>query len=109
MLFKSLPILLTLVLSVASSYVPGYARSPRATDDTKGTILVPTSGTAIEPAGNFTFTYSPRADYGVSTFAYHVFLLDAAATTTTLSAVDVFSTGYYFGRFDYPNYPGASL
>lgn len=76
--------------------------------DVKGTISSPAAGTAIAPGSNFTFTYHPRADYGVSTYWYHVFLLDEAATKTSLGPfpMDIFSTGYYFGRYDYPNYPG---
>lgn len=84
------------------------AAVPHARDVVKGTIEVPTAGTAIAPGSNFTFTYTPRADYGVSTYFYHVFLMDEAATVGALppTPINVFSTGYYFGRFDYPNYPG---
>ena len=100
MIFSSLLTLLPLAAA---------ATLPRQDDwDPKGRIIAPPAGAAVAPGSNFTFQYHPRADYGVSTFWYHVFLLDEAATQKpTTNPIDVISTGYYFGRYDYPNYPGA--
>lgn len=98
-----------LILALAAlAYVVGAdSTSP------KGTIAEPKPGTHIAPGAKFTFQYEPLADYGVSTFWFHVWLLDPSGSppnhsnsiTSTLSSV--FNTGYYYGRYDYPNYPGA--
>ncbi|EKM52084.1 uncharacterized protein PHACADRAFT_262548 [Phanerochaete carnosa HHB-10118-sp] len=73
-----------------------------------GTITAPASGTAVMPGANFTFSYFPHADYGISSFAYQVWLLAVPAAAGGVEQLS-FSTpgvsGYYFGRFDYPNYP----
>ena len=101
--------MLVSLAAIFTLLVPALAVAvPQARDEVKGTISVPAAGTAIAPGSNFTFQYTPRADYGVSTFYYHVFLLDEAATVdgSEPTPIDVFSTGYYFGRYDYPNYPG---
>lgn len=78
-----------------------YAASPH------GAIVHPTSRTAISPSSSFNFTYNVLADYSVSTFWYHVWLVDPIEVEgKTQSLADIFSSGYYFGRFDYPNWPG---
>lgn len=103
MLFSSLVLLPLLSLSALASVLPRQAP--------KGTIVAPTAETAIVPGSNFTFQYFPRADYGVSTFAIHVFLLDESSTESpiTINPTDLFSSGYYFGRYDYANYPGKAV
>ena len=99
MLFSLLAFLPLVSLSAFASFIPRQAP--------KGTITAPTAETAIAPGSNFTFSYDPHADYCASTYAIHVFLLDEAATVLpiTPSPTDPVSTGHYFGRFDYANYP----
>lgn len=73
-----------------------------------GTITAPKNGTAVVPGKNFTFSYQPHADYATSTFAYHVWLLAAPPGTHgagVLSLTTPNVSGFYFGRFDYANYP----
>lgn len=72
---------------------------------------MPLAGTAVLPGANFTFTYNPHADYGLSSFAFHVWLLtgedpDEDFGNSFTSLITSNPSGYYFGRFDYPNYPG---
>ena len=106
-----LPSTLTL-LSLATLPALALATPVPRQSTTPGTIALPTAGTAIAPGSNFTFTYTPRAGYGVSTFAYHVLLLDPATMALPQNfsepalSMDVLATGYYFGRYEYPNYPG---
>lgn len=99
---SSTPVLLLLAFASGSISAP---------TSSYGVINEPTAGTAVQPGANFNFAYSPHADYGISSFAYHVWLLTAARSAVdptnplaSLTALD--ATGYYFGRFDYPNYPG---
>lgn len=84
-----------------------------------GSIVEPTAGSTIAPGAKFNFTYNVLADYSVSSFWYHVWLLDPAhahrgsAAEPSMSALSslssIFNTGYYFGRYDYPNYPGKPM
>ena len=75
-----------------------------------GSILFPTPNQTIAPGSNFTFTYFGRADYGVSSYAYSVWLLNSDVVNTSVPSVaDLFTEGWYFGRFDYANYPGEYL
>lgn len=71
---------------------------------TTGTILAPANGTNIAPGASFSFQYSSRADYGISSYNYTVWLL--TSLPTTFMPTDTFATGYFFGRFSAPNYPG---
>lgn len=80
-----------------------------------GTIVEPAPGTAIAPGARFNFTYNVMADYSVSSFWYHVWLLDplhagaaksSSSSITTDSLASAFNSGFYFGRYDFPNYPG---
>lgn len=76
-----------------------------------GTIEAPALGTVVPPGANFTFSYFPHADYGISSFAYDVWLLAAPngsspADGNQISLTTPGVSGYHFGRFDYPNYPG---
>ncbi|KAI0689069.1 hypothetical protein BC835DRAFT_1441259 [Cytidiella melzeri] len=52
---------------------------------------------------------TPQADYSVSTFAYHVWLLDTPSTAVNQSIYSLLTSGHYFGKFDYANYPGTKL
>ncbi|KAI0702287.1 hypothetical protein BC835DRAFT_105133 [Cytidiella melzeri] len=70
-----------------------------------GSISQPLPGTAIAPNHTFAFSYTPMADYSVSTFAYHVWLLDVLNINMSESMTSLFTSGHYFGKFDYPNYP----
>lgn len=74
-----------------------------------GTILQPTSGTNIAPGTQFNFSYFGRADYGVSSYNYHVWLVGEDLMNDSLGTKDVLTTGWYFGTFDYNNWPGEFL
>ncbi|CAL1712867.1 unnamed protein product [Somion occarium] len=69
------------------------------------TIDHPAPGTHIAPGAAFDFSYNGLADYGKSSYGFHVWLLGDDALNKTLSPTDFFTNGYYFGKFDYPNYP----
>lgn len=98
---------ISLALLINAALAAALAVTPRSI---KGSIEKPLPGTAIAPSTKFDFQYLPLADYGVSTFYYHVWLLDVASLDGTAYLAQpfssLFSSGYYFGRFDYPNYPG---
>ncbi|KAG7450846.1 uncharacterized protein BT62DRAFT_540325 [Guyanagaster necrorhizus] len=68
-----------------------------------GTITSPANGTVILPGQSFAFSYDPMADYSMSTYNYTVFLL--TKPPASLYPSNEWSSGHYFGRFDYPNYP----
>lgn len=91
------------LLSLAA--VTSAAAPPWGSSIEHGSIAQPEPGTHIAPGSQFAFTYRPHADYGMSTFAYHVWLLDGAEGGID-SPVQSGLNGYYFGRFDYANYPG---
>ena len=98
----------TILLSLLA-YLPSTLQAPM--EYPYGTIDMPLSGTAVLPGANFTFTYNPHADYGLSTFAFHVWLItspDSTGDSSNPFAPFLTSdpSGYYFGRFEYPNYPG---
>jgi len=91
-------------LGLLSVLVPAIAFSPA------GAIVQPTAGTTVAPGALFNFTYNVMADYSVSSFAYHVWLLDtpgvsAGGANASLTSLLTSTSGYYFGKFDYPNYP----
>ncbi|KAF8158406.1 hypothetical protein B0H34DRAFT_656242 [Crassisporium funariophilum] len=67
-------------------------------------IEVPSNGTIIKPGAAFDFQYQSIADYGTSSFNYTVWLF--TSPPTSFVPVDNYATGYYFGRFAEPNYPG---
>lgn len=90
----------TLALSTALTIVTGAPLSP----STSGLIVSPASGTVIAPGSAFDFLYTTRADYGISSYNFTVMLLTTLPTSFATS--DAFGTGYYFGRFAEPNYPG---
>lgn len=75
---------------------------------TSGTIQQPSDGARLQPGQNFPFKYIPRADYETSTFGYHVWLVDGSGDANAVTFGDG-SNGYYYGRYEYPNYPGKPL
>jgi hypothetical protein len=102
-----LTMLTAALISLFTLSLPHLSLSAPASVASYGTITAPPPGTAVAPGANFTFAYTPHADYGISSFAYHVWLLTAPDTNAAASIMAPNSaTGYYFGRFDYPNYPG---
>ncbi|KAI0087821.1 hypothetical protein BDY19DRAFT_892506 [Irpex rosettiformis] len=106
-MFVLIPAVLAALFIVVSA-------SPVVRKDSYGTISQPISGAPIRPGEAFDFTYTPMADYSVSTFYYHVFLLDASMPDSNGNASalldqpmsSLLTSGYYFGRYDYENYPG---
>ncbi|KAI0632039.1 hypothetical protein C8Q77DRAFT_1074143 [Trametes polyzona] len=98
-LFSALATTLTLAAALPAVPVPRTD-----TDPTHGYISQPTPGTHIAPGAAFDFNYMPSADYCRSTYAFSVWLVTDAPTS--LAPVDAFMSGHFFGRFDYPNYPG---
>ncbi|KAI0629804.1 hypothetical protein C8Q77DRAFT_1029982, partial [Trametes polyzona] len=70
-----------------------------------GKILAPTAYEPIAPGAAFNFSYHASADYCRSTYAYSVWLVTQAPGTESLAPADVWGGGWFFGRFDYPNYP----
>ncbi|KAJ3491681.1 hypothetical protein NLI96_g534 [Meripilus lineatus] len=83
------------------------------TDPQPGSILTPRPGTKILPGAQFNFSYFGRADYGVSSYNYHVWLLgDQVSSDGFMGGLggssggkDSYIHGWYFGRFDYQNWP----
>lgn len=69
-----------------------------------GTIDAPAAGAAVQPGASFDFAYNPHADYALSSFAIHVWLLTGTATNDPWGQSE--KTGHFFGTFDYANYPG---
>lgn len=102
-MFVSAFSVLASVLSLAP--LTSAAAPPWGSSVEHGSISQPEPGTHIAPGSQFAFTYRPHADYGISTFAYHVWLLDGAEGGIG-SPVQSGLNGFYFGRFDYANYPG---
>ena len=70
----------------------------------KPSIQAPANGTVIKPGASFDFSYQSIADYGVSSYNYTVWLF--TSPPTSVAQLANFATGYYFGRFAEPNYPG---
>ncbi|KAH7921322.1 hypothetical protein BV22DRAFT_1072503 [Leucogyrophana mollusca] len=96
-----------LYLLALSLLVLSGAASPAATrrDTGAGTITSPAIGTAIAPGAAFDFSYNTRADYGISSYNFTVWLWTGMPTAMSSQQ---FATGHYFGRFAEENYPGAS-
>lgn len=99
----SLTRVLVSFLAIASSV---FASPIKRTGDPA--INLPTAWTQIAPGANFSFSYNSLGDYGRSSYAYHVWLLADDAMDKPLSPTTLFSNGYFFGRFDFANYPGKS-
>ncbi|KAJ3812806.1 hypothetical protein EV368DRAFT_33447 [Lentinula lateritia] len=96
-------ILESAVLLLGSLLTTTFA-APSARQDASGSIVSPVSGTVINPGDAFDFSYFARADYGITSLNYTVFLMTSPPTSLAPSAN--FATGHYFGRFAEPNYPG---
>jgi hypothetical protein len=69
-----------------------------------GIIAAPANGTVIAPGASFDFHYTTRADYGISSYNYTVWLF--TSLPTSIAPSDSFATGYFFGRFSTENFPG---
>lgn len=95
LIMKFLPSALTISFTVFVLSAPTLAG--------KGDIILPHPGTHIAPGAAFNFSYEIRGDYCTSSYAYSVFLV--TDTPTSFAPSDVFMGGYFFGRFDAPNYP----
>ncbi|KAG6814229.1 hypothetical protein H0H92_015344 [Tricholoma furcatifolium] len=67
-------------------------------------IISPSEGDVIVAGSQFPFQYRTTADYGISSYNYTVWLFTTPPTTVEPS--NLFATGYFFGRFSQPNYPG---
>lgn len=80
------------------------APSLRLRQDATGTISSPPNGASINPGASFDFLYNSRADYGITSLNYTVFLFTSSPISLVPSAE--FATGHFFGRFAEPNYPG---
>ena len=111
--------MLTHIFAVLTTLLTAVTALPIGRDVGHGIISQPSSGAAIRPGEAFNFTYIPMADYSVSTFYYHVILLnassldsgsdDSTAALLNQPASTLFTSGYYFGRYDYENYPGMCI
>ncbi|KIP05179.1 hypothetical protein PHLGIDRAFT_108593 [Phlebiopsis gigantea 11061_1 CR5-6] len=97
---KNMLFLATLFLPLLA-LVPASLQAPA--EYPYGTIDAPLAGTAVQPGANFSFSYNPHADYALSSFAIHVWLLTGTAVDDPWGLSE--KTGHYFGRFDYANYP----
>ncbi|KAK0487425.1 hypothetical protein IW261DRAFT_1447804 [Armillaria novae-zelandiae] len=77
---------------------------PVSVSATNGEITYPVNGTTIMPGESFDFKYDGMADYSVSGYNYSVWLFTSLPQSFAPS--ESFGAGYYFGRYDYANYPG---
>ncbi len=77
---------------------------PVSVSAVNGEITYPTNGTTIMPGESFDFKYDGMADYSVSGYNYSVWLF--TSLPQSFSPSESFGAGYYFGRYDYANYPG---
>ena len=106
--------MLTPIFAVLTTLLTAVTALPIGRDVGHGIISQPSSGAAIRPGEAFNFTYIPMADYSVSTFYYHVLLLNASSPDShdnllNQPASTLFTSGYYFGRYDCENYPGMCI
>lgn len=81
------------------------AAPPTPAARTSGIIVAPRDGAHIAPGASFKFQYDGRADYGISSFNYTVWIFTSLPEFGV--SADTFATGYFFGRFSEPNYPGS--
>ncbi|KAH8104703.1 hypothetical protein BXZ70DRAFT_922062 [Cristinia sonorae] len=91
--------------SVSKSLLALLAVASGVVAQDKGSIVKPAAGTALVPGQPFDFEYFGLADYGVSSYAYSVWLLTADVVDKPLTVSKAFTSGVFLGRFDYPNYP----
>ncbi|KAF5382573.1 hypothetical protein D9615_002888 [Tricholomella constricta] len=75
-----------------------------ASKSNAGTIVSPRVGSTIAAGSTFEFYYQTRADYSISSYNFTVWLFTSPPKVTATS--ELFTTGYFFGRFSEPNYPG---
>ncbi|KAJ8080474.1 hypothetical protein AAF712_003115 [Marasmius tenuissimus] len=92
--------LLTLFSLVAAA---PSRRSP-PTSPSSGVIVKPESGSVIAPGQSFDFLYDTKADYGVSSFNFNVYLFTSKPAGWFVD--EDFATGHFYGRWALPNYPG---
>ncbi|KAG6857161.1 hypothetical protein H0H87_008731 [Tephrocybe sp. NHM501043] len=81
-----------------------FVLTTHAAPQSKAEIISPKIGETILAGSKFAFEYRTRADYGVSSYNYTVWLFTKSPATPEPS--DLFATGYFFGRYSQPNYPG---
>ncbi|KAF9533219.1 hypothetical protein CPB83DRAFT_890333 [Crepidotus variabilis] len=86
-----------LLSSILCFLVVAYAATP--------SVILPANGTSINPGQTFDFQYQSIADNGVSSYNYTVWLF-TSPPTTAFATLENFASGYYFGRFAEPNFPG---
>ncbi|KAG6868976.1 hypothetical protein C0993_006498 [Termitomyces sp. T159_Od127] len=67
-------------------------------------IISPADGDVIVAGSAFPFEYNTRADYDVTSYNYTAWLF--TTRPESLNPSDLFATGYFFGRYSQPNYPG---
>ncbi|RDB18046.1 hypothetical protein Hypma_000722 [Hypsizygus marmoreus] len=92
-----LQLVLYIFIPLLAAATPAHAAS------TSGEIIFPHKGAFIAPGASFKFRYQGRADYGVSSYNYTVWLFTSPLKSFTPS--EMFETGYYFGRYSETNYP----
>ncbi|KJA23994.1 hypothetical protein HYPSUDRAFT_136780 [Hypholoma sublateritium FD-334 SS-4] len=68
------------------------------------TINEPANGTTINPGADFDFSYQSIADYETSSYNYTVWLYTSPPQGFSPSIN--YASGYYFGQYSEPNYPG---
>ncbi|KAL0580656.1 hypothetical protein V5O48_001386 [Marasmius crinis-equi] len=88
-----------LSLTVAAPSKRGPPTSPNS-----GVIVQPASGAVIAPGQSFDFSYDTKADYGVSSYNFNVYLFTSKPTGFVVD--EDYATGHYYGRWALPNYPG---
>ncbi|TFK40523.1 hypothetical protein BDQ12DRAFT_711212 [Crucibulum laeve] len=67
-------------------------------------IVYPAPGAVIMPGASFNFKYQSIADYGTSSYNYTVWLY--TTPPADFAPLNNYASGYFFGRFAEPNYPG---
>ncbi|KAF9267336.1 hypothetical protein L218DRAFT_894502 [Marasmius fiardii PR-910] len=82
---------------------PSTRRGP-PTNPGSGVIVKPASGTVIAPGQTFDFLYDTKADYGISSYNFDVYLFTSKPSGFAVD--EDWATGHYYGRWALPNYPG---
>ncbi|ESK95759.1 hypothetical protein Moror_12488 [Moniliophthora roreri MCA 2997] len=93
-----LPLLSTVVFAAPSRRSPPSGGN----NPNSGAIVQPKPGTVVAPGQAFDFVYDTKADYGVSSYNFTVWLFTSPPSMQDQD----FATGHYFGRYGLPNYPG---
>ncbi|KAG7088325.1 hypothetical protein E1B28_012334 [Marasmius oreades] len=81
---------------------PSTRRAPPSPGS--GVIVKPAGSTVIAPGQSFDFLYDTRADYGVSSYNFNVYLFTSRPSGFVVD--EDYATGHYYGRWALPNYPG---